>query len=122
MKTYSQSDIDKELAAVRKAADLRAETEKKAETLRRKQISDIGRAYGCIGEANEAIRDDLSVEAFRNDSVIRSLESERDALASAINSGTRTPARGALLSDPSDIRTNQLLDRYNEAKKRNTTE
>jgi hypothetical protein len=122
MKTYSQAEYDREVEAqtkaARKAADLRADAEREAETLRRKQISDIGREYGILQAANEAICDDLSVETFRNDAVIRSLEAERDTLASAISNGTRTPARGALHGGIPG-KEDRLLDDYNRAKQRN---
>lgn len=119
MKTYSQAEYAREfesqIAAARKAADLRATAEREAETLRRKQISAIGREYGILQAANEAIRDDISVETFRNDSVIRSLEAERDALASAVNSGTKAPVGRNALLNGIPAKNDRLLDSYLEA-------
>ena len=45
---FNQADIDREIAAATKAADIRADAEQKAETLRRKQLSDLGKTYGVM--------------------------------------------------------------------------
>jgi hypothetical protein len=122
MKTYSPAEYNREVEAqtkaARKAADLRAAAEREAEDLRRKQISAIGREYGILQAANEAICDDLSVEAFRNSAVIEQLESQRDALQAAVDSGTRAPARGALHGGIPG-KEDRLLDALSEAQKRN---
>jgi hypothetical protein len=120
MKTqiFNQADIDREIAAATKAADIRADAEQKAETLRRKQLSDLGKTYGVMQLANEAIRDDITVEEFRNTTIIKQLEQQRDALQNAIDTGTRTPARNAMLGAIPG-KEDRLLDRLNEAQQRN---
>tara|TARA_R110000868_G_scaffold400732_1_gene675432 strand:- start:473 stop:895 length:423 start_codon:yes stop_codon:yes gene_type:complete len=120
MKTtiYNQGDIDREITAATKAAELRASIEKHAEDLRRQQLSDLGKSYGVTQLANEAIRDDISVERFRNDAVIRTLEQERDALQNSIDNGTRAPARNAMLGGIPG-KEDRLLDRLSEAQQRN---
>ena len=115
---FNQADIDREIAAATKAADIRADAEQKAETLRRKQLSDLGKTYGVMQLANEAIRDYISVERFRNDAVILTLEHQRDALQNSIDTGTRTPARNAMLGGIPD-KADRLLDQLNEARERN---
>mgnify|MGYP007114323673 CR=1 FL=1 len=115
---FNQADIDREIAAATKAADIRADAEQKAETLRRKQLSDLGKTYGVMNECNQAIADDITVEEFRNTTIIKQLEQQRDALQNAIDTGTRTPARNAMLGGIPG-KEDRLLDALNEAQQRN---
>ena len=68
--------------------------------------------------ANEAIRDDISVETFRTDAVVAKLQSDKAALQQLVADAGRLPSRAALLSDPNG-RNDKLLDALNEAQKRN---
>lgn len=100
MKSYTQSEYDHEVELQTKAAradiEARIDAEKKAEVLRRKELSDIGKAYDLVQECNEAICNNTSVEQFRNDCVIARLEADKSALQATIEASGKEPSRQAL--------------------------
>jgi hypothetical protein len=116
---FNQAHVDKEIAALHREIDAKAKAEKTAETLRRQEISALGRKHDLMNEANAAICDDTSVDQFEARACIQKLEADKKALQALVADASRQPRRGALLSDPQDVRADKLLDAFNEAKRLN---
>ena len=116
---FNQAHLDSEIAALHREHDIKADAEKKAETLRRKQLSDLWREHDLMNQANEAICNDITADLFEARAVIQKLEADKKALQALVAQSNRIPSRGALLSDPAAVRTDKLLDDFNQAKAAN---
>jgi hypothetical protein len=116
---YNQSDIDKQIAALHRERDAKAESERQAEQDRRKTISALGREHDLMNEANAAIVNNLSPDQYEAASIVQKLQADKRALEKIVAEAGRLPRRGALLSDPANARTDKLLDALNEAQRLN---
>ena len=114
---FNQSQIDAEVVALTREFDAKAAAAKADEKQRITDISALGKAHDLMNEANTAICDDITVEQFKNSCVIQKLEADKKALQQLVAEASRLPSRAALLSDPQAVRTDKLLDAFNEAKK-----